>query len=526
MKNKLHILALAAVVMGSSCTKEDFSGAYTNPASLSQSTVEKQYAGALNTSMQGVLPSYWNYFVILRTTLQYFNQAVGWSNYAGQYVPGAAAISDRWNNFYNYVAQYRELEKIHKALPADDQANYRIFMLTAKIYFFDMTQKTVDLHGDIPWSKAGMLSANGGDYIASLPAYDAADKIYTSMLDELKAMSDELATINVNPGILVGFRNQDIINKGDVTKWRRYCNSLRLRILTRVSDAPAFSARATAEIASILSNPTQYPIVSQNSENIQITVLDLSTGINSSGFRTGLEDWNGNMASKRMIDHMKANSDPRLRYIFEPGLTAGTTYDGVDPLGDATVTAQLISGGKIAMYNRTTLSRNQFFPGVLMNAAEVQLLAAEAYLKAGNNAAAKTAYERAIAASIDQYVGFRNLSKDATSPAVTAPTAAELAAYPLAAGISWDAATTTAAKLALIFNQKYIHFNVVQPLELWAENRRLDPAMNFWTDNSVQQTRPPVRWVYPSVEQIYNKENYSAVSAKDNLTTKLFWDVK
>ncbi|MCE2835369.1 MAG: hypothetical protein LW694_13450 [Chitinophagaceae bacterium] len=54
----------------------------------------------------------------------------------------------------------------------------------------------------------------------------------------------------------------------------------------------------------------------------------------------------------------------------------------------------------------------------------------------------------------------------------------------------------------------------------------MDPAMNFWTDNSVQQTRPPVRWVYPSVEQIYNKENYSAVSAKDNLTTKLFWDVK
>jgi len=186
----------------------------------------------------------------------------------------------------------------------------------------------------------------------------------------------------------------------------------------------------------------------------------------------------------------------------------------------------LISGGKIAMYNRTTLSRNQFFPGMLINAAEVHLLAAEAYLKAGNNAAAKIAYERAIAASIDQYIGFRNLSKDATSPAVTAPTAAELAAYPMSAGVSWDAATTTAAKLALIFNQKYIHLNVVQPVELWAENRRMDPAMNFWTDPSVQQTRPPVRWVYPSVEQIYNKENYSAVASKDNLNTKLFWDVK
>jgi hypothetical protein len=346
------------------------------------------------------------------------------------------------------------------------------------------------------------------------------------MLDELKAMADELATINVNPGILVGFRNQDIINKGDVTKWRRYCNSLRLRILTRVSAAPAFSARATSEIASILSNPTQYPVISQNSENVQVNVLDLNTPLNSNGFRTGLEDWNGNMASKPMIEHMKANNDPRLRYIFEPGINAAGAYDGVDPLGDPTAVGALISGGKIAMYNRTTLSRNQYFPGVLMNAAEVQLLAAEAYLKAGNNAAAKTAYEKAIDYSIEQYVSMRGLSKDATSPAVTAVTPAEKTAYMASAGVAWDAASTTAAKTTLIFNQKYIHFNVVQPLELWAENRRLDPAMNFWTDNSVQQTRPPVRWVYPSVEQIYNKENYNAVSSKDNLNTKLFWDVK
>lgn len=526
MKKTVYTLAAAAVMILSSCQKSDFADAYKDPSKISKSTVEKQFAGFQNSTLQPVVPSYWNYFVVFRTTLQYYNQAVGWVNGSGQYVTGSAAISDRWNNFYTSVAQYRELEKIYSALSADDQKNYKIFMLAAKIYFYDHVQKTVDLHGDIPFSKAGMLSTNSGDYQASFAPYDAADKIYTTMLDELKAINDELGTISVNAGILVGFKNQDIVNKGDVAKWRKYCNSLRLRMLTRVSESSTFASRATSEIASILGNPTSNPIIGSNTDNVQINILDLNTPINSNGFRTGLEDWNGNMASKPMIDHMNTNADPRLRVIFEPGTKAGTTYAGVDPTANSTAQDALISGGLAAMYNRTTLSRNQYFPGVLMNAAEVSFLAAEAYVRAGNTAAAKTAYEKGITESVNQYYAFRALSKDATSPAISPLGATEIADYLAKPGISFDAATTAAARLALIMNQKWIHMNVVQPIELWSEVRRLDPALTFWTDASNAQSKPPVRWIYPGSEATYNKTNYAAVSAKDNLNTKLFWDVR
>jgi len=526
MKRLICIATVAVLAGASSCKKSDFADSYADPSKISQSTVENQFAGLQNTSLQSVIPTYWNYFVILRTTLQYFNQAVGWVNYSGQYVPGSAAIADRWSNYYNTLNQYRELEKIYKALSADDQKNYRIFMIAAKIYFYDLTQKTVDLHGDIPWSKAGMLSTNSGDYLASLPPYDAADKIYTTMLDDLKAMSDELATLTINSGIIVGFRNQDLINKGDQMKWRRYCNSLRLRMLLRVSEASAFSSRATSEIASILGNPTAYPIIASNADNVEIKILDLNTPINSNGFRTGLEDWNGNMSSKPMIDHMKANTDPRLRVIFEPGINAAGAYDGVDPMALASAQEPLISGGRIAMYNRTTLSRNQYFPGILMNAAEVSFLVAEALTRSGNTAAAKAAYEKGIAESVNAYYAYRALSRDATSPAITALSPAEITAYIAKPGVSFDAATTTAARLQLIMTQKWIHMNVVQPVELWSEVRRLDPALNFWTDNSVAQTKPPVRWVLPASEQVYNKENYATVSANDKLTNRLFWDLR
>lgn len=527
MKRIFYFLAIVAVAGVASCQKSDFSDSYTDPSKISQSTIEKQFAGYMNTNRAHVLPDYRNYFVVLRTTLQYFNQAVGWVNYPGQYVPGAAAITDRWNIYYNTLAQYRELEKIYNGLGADDQKNYRVFMLAAKIYLYDHTQKIVDLHGDIPWSKAGMLSTNSGDYLGSLPEYDAADKIYTTMLDDLKAAADELSTMTVNPGILIGFKNQDIVNKGDVMMWRRYCNSLRLRMLNRVSGAGAFASRATSEIASIVTDPTKYPVIASNSDNVQINVRDLNTPLNSNGFRTGLEDWNGNMASKPMIDHMLTNSDPRLRVVFEPGLKAGGVYDGVDPMAAVSAQETLIADGKCAMYNRTTLSRNQYFPGVLMNAAQVSFILAEAHLRAGNNAAAKTAYEKGITESVNQYYTIRALSKDATSPAIAALAASEITAYLAKPAISWDAATNTADKLSLIANQKWLHFNVVQPVELWSEIRRTDlPALSFWTDNSNAQSRPPVRWVYAASEGIYNKENYAAVSGKDNLTTRIFWDVK
>lgn len=520
-----RIIILALFVLGvTACEKADFEKAYPDPSKISASTVEKQFTGFLNANKWYVLPDYWNYFVVLRPTLNRFNQAVGWVNVDNQYVPGGGLISDRWNTFYGFVAQYREMDKIYNSLSAEDQTLRRIYKITSTIYFYDHVQKNVDLHGDIPLSTAGLLSTNGGDYDNSFAKYDAADAVYVKMLDELKAFSDELNSLTINAGILAGFRTQDFVNKGDITLWRKYCNSLRLRILTRVSDVPALQARARTEIAEILSNPTKYPIVAANGENVQINVYDINTDIHSKNFRSGLEDWNGNVAGKVMIDHMNKNADPRLRAMFEPGVNANGRFIGLDPALDASSQEALVAGGTLAIYNRSTLSRNQFFPGVIINAAEVSFLAAEYYFKAGNAAAAKAAYEKGITQSIDYYYQFRKVSNDNTAGALLATTEGEIQKYLSSDDVSWDKATD---KLNLIATQKWIHYSVVQPYESWAEIRRLDlPKFTFATDKSNNQTQPPVRWFYPSSEQIYNTANYSTVKAKDNLTTKIFWDVK
>ncbi|HMI02992.1 MAG TPA: SusD/RagB family nutrient-binding outer membrane lipoprotein [Pedobacter sp.] len=522
----LIMVTLIPAILVVSCKKSTYEDSYANPSLITNSSVEKQYTGMMFTNREYVVPSYWNYFVVLRTSVNHYIQAAGWVNAPGQYVPGSAGITDRWNNYYNFLTQYRELQKLYGKLTAEQQAEMRVFMLTATIYFYDHTQKIVDLHGDIPWAEAGMLSTNNGNYSASYAKYQNAEDIYTTMLDNLQKFSDELNTLVIPAALVKSFETQDLVNKGNLTLWKRYCNSLRLRMLNRVSGTTKFQARASQEMGAIFNDPAKYPVVTTNDETIALKVFDLGSDINAKGFRTGLEDWNGNIAGKVTIDRMKTTADPRLRAMYEPGEKAGGVYNGLDQTLNGGTQTDLINGGTIAIYNRSTLSRNEFFPGVLISAAEVSYLKAEYYLRAGNDGAAKTAYEAGIKQSVNYYYWLRSFSKDGTSPALVPTNDVQIAAYTNHPLVLWTAAPNNAAKLRLIATEKWLHYGVVQPLESWAEIRRMDaPVLTFQSDNSSAQKLPPNRWIYPSSEVAYNTANYQAVQAKDNLQTKIFWDV-
>jgi hypothetical protein len=509
-----------------SCTVEDFEENYTDPSKLSETTVGKQFTGMIFTNRQSVLPSYWDYFVIKRITSNRYSQVVGWVNVENQYVPGSAAVNDRWNNYYNFMAQYRELQKVYDGLDDLKKQDNRVFMIAAATYFYDHTQQIVDLHGDIPWSEAGMLSINGGDYQKSYAGYDKASDIYTAMLDDLAGFADELRTLQINAATAVDFKTQDLINNGDIDMWLKYINSLRLRMLTRVSGTSEFSARAKSEIGTILSNPSQYPIVEVNGSNIMWDIYSLGTVIGANDFRSGLEDWNGNIAGKAILDHMVENEDPRLTYVFQPGVSANGEYLGLDPLMNPTDQDALILTQTLSTYNFSTISRNQYFPGILITAAEVHLLAAEFYLKENQDALAKTHFELAIKQSIGFYEYLRSISNNAESDAPIVPTEESISAYLSMDEVSWDSASGMDEKLTLIAEQKWLHFNVVQSNENWHEIRRLNKLnLQFWEDNSNQQNLPPARWMYPGSEQTYNTENYSTVQSQDKLTNQIFWDM-
>ena len=97
-----------------SCKESEFTEAYPNPAKIAESTVEKQFTGVLYANKEYVLPGYTALLSLpCGLSLNPYTQATGWVNASGQYVPGSSGVEDVWYNYYNMLAQYRELQKMY-----------------------------------------------------------------------------------------------------------------------------------------------------------------------------------------------------------------------------------------------------------------------------------------------------------------------------------------------------------------------------------------------------------------------------
>ena len=96
-----------------------------------------------------------------------------------------------------------------------------------------------DCYGDLPYSEAlqGKTGANGGPSIY-LPKFDTQQDIYAGLIQELK---DANGLLNASKELI----QSDILFNGDVMKWKKFANSLRMRLLLRRSNKVNPSADMT-----------------------------------------------------------------------------------------------------------------------------------------------------------------------------------------------------------------------------------------------------------------------------------------
>ena len=517
-------LCAAALSTITSCKKSSFEENYNDPSKGAQTTIEKQFTGMIYDFRALIIPTYGNYFVTLRPTINLYIQNLGSINQANQLIPGSAAIEERWNKYYAGLAQYKEFLRLYEAQDDKEKEEKRIMLFAAKVIFYDQTQQMVDLVGDIPWSEAGLLNTNNGDYTVSYPKYDKAVDIYTTMLDDLKAMGAELNNLEIPSTFVGAFSTQDLINNGDLELWKKYCHSLRLRMLVRVSESSQFTTRAQAEIADIIENQDKNPLILTNADNAQLDIFNINSDIKSEDIKGAFEaggSWYANFASKPMIDAMTATTDPRLAILFEQGAESGGKYIGMDQTLSVNEQSNLAPGGTISFYHRHTLSRNRYLPGILISASQVNYLLAEFYDKKGNNTAAKKAFEDGLRESVDLYYSISTKSDDQTVPGPSKPTTASIDKFVKA--VDWDGAGN---KIELIATQKWLHFNLFQAVENWSEQRRLDyPKFTIPTFSSDRQKTIPFKLTLPQAEATYNTANYNEVKDQDSPNVKLFWDV-
>ncbi|WP_116127646.1 SusD/RagB family nutrient-binding outer membrane lipoprotein [Lewinella sp. IMCC34183] len=343
--------------------------------------------------------------------MQYFarNQYV---NEGDTYNPAATLRAGTWDGFY--TESLVNLQTVINLTGAADgqyyNPNFEAAAIIMREYVFSVV---TDTWGAIPYTQALKGSTAGN----LAPVYDSQAEVYAGMLANLKAASEQLDP--AGPAI-----DKDILFDGDIMMWKRFANSLRLRLANR--QAAQVPAESRAIFAEIMDNPTQYPVITSNAEAAFFHPAVRQSGENSNAWYEamvidGREDWSiSTTLVAAMTDGNGNPTDPRLEVYAEPALAGNFAgkYAGA-PNG-------LPEGDAVAYY--TTASRpGSYFMGEtqiipLLTFAELNFILAEAALDgdytgmagAGDylDAGIRASFEQYGLSMPDNYIAGRGVSKE------------------------------------------------------------------------------------------------------------------
>lgn len=519
MKHTLScfLFSMIALLTLQACSDADYSGKYTDPSKTNTASCEKLMTGAFYAGKQYTFNSYMRIYVWDYLAISKFTQTLGFVNAEGRYENSIIYYEDRWKSFYNVLAQYRALENAYNLLPNEDKTDYEVFVWLTQIFTYDHLTQVMQCWGDVPFNKAGYLPVT--DNVAtSYAAYDDDVELFTNVLEELKNINTKLSNLNSISDRTSGYLPaQDFINKGDLKLWRKYCNSLRLRIAMLLADQGDLTTLGRATIKEMLENEATYPMVNDNSENIQ--AIPDSDGFDyENDYKNGWEtSVYTNRASQAMIDALQG--DARMPVFFD--VNAKGEYIGIDTHDDYSKQDNLINKSNkehyYCAYDSATFSRNKKLPGNIITSAEVSFLKAEAYQKGYASGDARAAFIKGMLLSTEMYYKINALST--FRPPLTASSATDVETF---AKAKWDAAGN---KEEAICTQEWLNFSFLQTTQAWSLIRRTGyPALYFQTDATAAEVKNvPNRLKYPPSETNSNKTNFNKVSSQNNYTDKLFW---
>ena len=555
MKLSIYTIAftlLTGVLSFTSCSDEYMENMNTDPtkaaaldANAQLTTAQLQTYGDL-----GMIEIYRNYLY------GFTQQLMGcWNttNFGGRHMLSDDEMDRVWTTFYtNSIknltdAQYRTAQdqgktNIHAALTI-----YRVYLMSI----------ITDIYGDVPCSEAGIGFLQG----IFNPRYDTQEEIYHSFFKDLTAASQALDPAK---DAITG----DVIYGGNISKWKKLANSLRMRFAMRISNVNPQKAQEEFEAAW----QADGGIFDSAEDEALIKYMNIAFSFGQDAYG----DFRGNALSKLLFGNDPANNpsylcatlfnqlyntgDPRtfmLSRCYYDGLMSATSPDNrVDltqemidkgiafqpclpgafswepwPTGyDSDILKELAETNpnvtiSVARETEPKLANNFLRgdnPGVVMTFAETRFLLAEAALKKWNvdGQTAEALYEEGVRAAVDFLV-----SRYKCDPV----SEEEMNVYLSANGMGH----TKEQKMASIHTQAWIlHFT--NPAECWANQRRSGyPKLKSPAEYGFEQFMTggkeiPVRLCYPVLESSYNKTGYEEalerMGGKDSWNTPVWWD--
>lgn len=156
----------------------------------------------------------------------------------------------------------------------------------------------LDYRGGMAYTEAGMARYTTPALLT--PKIDSEEELFDTWLNEL---DNSITMLGMDDQFSLG--NQDLFYKGDYEKWLKFCNLLKLRIAARLVNANRAKAIAIAE---------------EVGASTYMDALDddflYNSGKNSTGGGNGVGGgWIG-YAGQNLVNFLKTNKDPRLRFIF------------------------------------------------------------------------------------------------------------------------------------------------------------------------------------------------------------------
>ena len=149
------------------------------------------------------------------------------------YMMQAPATSYFLDFYSTAIKNWREME-----YQASQKPEYQNMLAVAKIWGAFLFQRMTDLYGNVPYSEAGYAFHQN----IYKPKYDSQESIYTDMIEQVKEGISLLST--EKPGI-----EGDLFYNGDISQWKKFGNSLLLRIGMRLSKVNPELAGTTAKAA-------------------------------------------------------------------------------------------------------------------------------------------------------------------------------------------------------------------------------------------------------------------------------------
>jgi hypothetical protein len=388
----------------------------------------------------------------------------------------------------------------------------------AQIMWVYTFHRITDHFGPIPYFKAG----DGLD----VTPYDAQDKIYA---DFFVRLNDAIATLNANKD-KKPYGKFDLIYEGDVNKWIKFANSLKLRLAMRISNVDPAKAKLEAEAA----------IAGGVMESVadDATMFKTEDGSDVNGL-AGISVWNEFRMSAAMESTLKGYADPRLAVYFQPN--SDGKYEGLrnglnptelgNPVNTSTQNSNI--GTRWTQGGGSNWARQGATRQNIMHAAEMYFIRAEGALKGWNvGGTAKDMYEKGITASMNQW---------GVTDAAAITAYINSASTPVAPGDFLNSPALNDAPIKFsadatmqrlqIATQKWLAL-YPDGMEAWADNRRSDlpvlyPVVNNENADITGGGRPKRIPFLDSEKQTHAKGVETGIpllGGPDKVSTPLWWD--